>query len=419
MSIGARILNWFRGDTRSVPEHFDFTKTPVIRLADGFMPMQIFTGGTLKHNLEASIWSYACITQNAEAIASLPVIVQEEHDGEWAKAGEAAVPHRLRTLTKRPLGHSTSGAPQWSWGAIIEAITQHCYLSGNAFLLPIDMDNSLALRLILSPGEMRADEDHRGYPSMYYYKTASYRPDQIVNIQSCHPGSYWKGHSALDVVSDEISTDKTASERIRHNLRNRIGAGMAVMIEGYWGTNDEEREAVLKHLRDNYQKSSQDGTPLVLGNVSHLQATPDQGHGLEIFDTRNFSRRAIMSAFHTPPPMIGDYEKATLNNMKEAEKIWWKAALDPMARQIYEAINSQLIWPRFGDRIRLWYDISHQDIGISLLEDRAKVAKLFVDVGVPANFALNLVGITLPTHIPELDKPLMILDKAGRVNNDG
>jgi phage portal protein BeeE len=390
---------------------------PVIRFADGFMPMQVFTGGSLQQNLEASIWSYACITQNAEAIASLPCVVEQQHGNDWVRLD--AIPEGIKRFIKSPLGYQAAGVPPWSWGHLVETITQHCYLSGNAYLIPIDIADTVAVRLLLEPGSMTADEDDRGYPTEYRYKGyLQYKPDKLVNIMSCHPASYWKGHSPLKVVSSEIDVDKTAAQRIMYNLRNRIGSGLAVMIEGYWGTDDEERKAVLDDLQNNYRLATDDGTPLILGNASALESIPSQGHGVEIYDARRFSRQAITSAFHTPPPMIGNYEKATLNNMREAIKIWWKAALNPMATQIYEAINQQLIWPRWGSDTRLWFDEYNSDIGVALLHDRGETAKVFTDIGVPVNEALNLVGVKLSRHYDELDKPNMILEKAGRNGDD-
>lgn len=381
------------------------------------MPAQIYWGGTLQTNLEASVWSYVCITQNAEAIASLPAVIQELRAGQWVTIDPSRVDRRLKNLLSQPLGSPEAGAPQWSWSQLVETSLQHQMIAGNAFWVPVETGDRIAVRLLLSPSEMQASLDSRGYPETYNYLGAMLTPSQVVNIQNANPSSYWQGQSPLRTALHEIETDKTAMERIRYNIENRIGAGIVVTMDGYTGLNDEERDRILQDLYENYTSSSDDGVPLVIGGGAKVASTPPQGHS-DLFDCRNFSKRAILAVFHTPPPMAGDYESATLNNMREAEKIWWKTSLDPWARQFYDAVTKQLVQPRFGEDLRVSFDASHQDIGINLMRDRAEVAGLLVNIGVPANDALAMIGLATPRYIPELDKPLMILQKAGREGAD-
>lgn len=124
-----------------------------------------------------------------------------------------------------------------------------------------------------------------------------------------------------------------------------------------------------------------------------------------------------MAVLGTPPPVLGLYDNATLNNFAQAFKLWWMITLFPLLQAIYEAINTQLVYPVYGPDYRLWYDDAGSEIALLLLKERVETAAGLVAIGVPPNLAMRRASIDIE-EVAELDVPLMNLQLAGREQGD-
>lgn len=417
------IKDWFRRKKIKVaPDESDGKKDYQIRVImrqDGFIPAIQFSGDNLETLLEASTWAYACISGNAEAIASLPAIVQragDENEDKWVEVAE----HPLNDLIKNPFG-GVNGLPHWSWGQLIETVSQHLYITGNSWLDPQVVKSGKnprikAVYLLQQPGQMTADETPAGVPTQYRYGVKTYKVNEVVNIMNAAPGSLWNGQSPLHAAFRDVNIDRTAHERQKANLENRVAPGVVVEIDGYFGPTEAQKKEILKELTESYTRATQDGTPFVVGKGAKLHPPIQTGQVSDIFDVRKFSRDGMLAVFRTPPPIVGIYENATLQNFATATKIWWLNALFPMLNTIYGALNNQLVWPVYGENIRLWYDVTGSDIGLLILKDRVDVAQGLVNLGYPTNMASRRVGLGMG-HVEELDQANTQIIVAGRGNN--
>lgn len=389
----------------------------IIVRADGFIPDSLFTGGTLEDNLNAAVWSFAAITANAEAVASLPAIVQRRGVGpnepDWVRLPE----HPLYDFLRRPLGNTYSGAPPWSWQKLFEVTALQVELAGNSFWLPMDIDGGRRLRVqvLAKPERMKADEDGRGYPLAYRYPDlAALPPVAVCNIQAAHPSSSWKGVSVFQAALRDITIDKVAHRRTMWNLANRIGGGLILKKDGWFGLTDEEKKRTLAWIKAEHQATNRDGMPFIIGKAWDVDKMPPEDPGPLIFETRKLSRDGIMAVTKCPPTILGIYENATLQNFNISRVIWWTNKLFPLAGQIYTDLNQQLVWPRYGFDVRLWYDVTGSPIGLTVVKERAETAAVLVEkLGYPANAASAHVGLGMP-WFPDLDKANTHLAKAGR-----
>jgi phage portal protein BeeE len=396
-----------------------FESLPAPR-ADGFMPLRQFSNSALVDNLEASVWAYSCITGNAEAIASLPGIVQKPGKEGADKWVEDNGRHSLNKFLEHPLGNSESGAPGWNWQQLIETICLQIPLCGNSYLIPywLDDGNRLAVELVLDPSQIEVDTDHRGFPVVYRHRISGqqWAPNEICNIQNAHPSSFHQGQAPLSAAWKDIQMDSTAHQRQVYNLQNRIGSGLVIKEDSFFGPDKEKNARLLANLKANYVASTKDGTPLVVNTRTELGSVPQQGHADELTKIRTFAQSGNLAVLKTPPPIIGQYDNATLQNFDRATKIWWMNCLFPLAGSIYNAINTQIIrkrWPK----VRLWYDITGSDIGLLVLQDRIAAAKSLTDLGYNTNVAAARVGLGME-YDPNLDKPNRDIEKAGREETD-
>ena len=364
--------------------------------------------------VQASAWVYAGIQANARALASLPVVVQERQQDRWVDvAGHPALGY---------LHNPNPGqTPAWSFRELIEAITAHLYLVGTAALLRMDD----GLYLLSEPQNLELERDEAGWPRAYIYNQKRYKPSQVVLITWNHPFDPVVGSSPLAPLRPDLTVEKIARERLAYNLANRIGAPVIMTISGGLfdavalgedGTPEEsgQLEKLRQYLEKTYQAASQDGKPLVVGEDLKVDPFPvAERYSKELYDARKASREAVLAILGTPPPLLGIYEQATLNNFRESQKIWWQNTLLPLYGSILDQLTAQVIWPRWGRNIRLAYDLSGSDIGLLLLQDRIEAAQKLVDLGYPTNMAAVKVGLDMP-FVPELDTPNIKVTIAGR-----
>lgn len=416
MGMLDRLTRWWRGRKfDAMVSGKKSTTFEVVATLDGWVPAMQFVDSDLDRLYTAASWSYACISANAEALASMPPILQRFQDGRWQRAQDS---HPLWNVLRQPFG-MTPGWPRWAWSQLLKTITLQWQISGNAFLRPAYLEGRQrlgALYLIRNPGQVAAIED----PSTklirgYRYGNEQLRQADLVNISSAAPTSLWKGQSPLAVALNAIETDATAAARQNANLKNKIQPGLVIMINDPHGLgiDNEKRDELLAWLKEKYQAATMSGQPLVVGGDTKIQEPPN-ARELEYFRTRKFSRDEMVSVLKTPPPVIGIYENATLQNFREAFKIWWMSLLFPLTHAIYDAINVQAVWPIYGAKFRFWYDLSQTEIGLVLMRDRLEIAEKIKGLGYSANIAAAEAGLDLP-FVPELEVYNAQLLEAGRV----
>jgi phage portal protein BeeE len=389
---------------------------PVTARDDGFVPDAVFTGGALEDNLLASIWCFSAITANAEAVASLPAIVQRRGENDKEPQWVRLPNHPLYKFLQQPLGNKYSKTPRWSWQKLFEMAALQVELAGNAYWYPMfsNRGREISVQPLLKPERMKADVDRRGYPKVFHYEDRPFDPEDLINIQSTHPSNFWKGMSVFHAAQKDVGIDQIAHSRTRANLKNRVGASLVLKKDNWFGLTDEERTKTLAWLKAEHQATNKDGMPLVIGKAWDLDQVPNQDHSPLIFNARKLSREGIMAATKVPPTILGIYENATLQNFNISRVIWWTNKLFPLASQIYTDINMHIIWPRFGHNVRLWYDLAGTPIGLTVVKEKAEAAGVMVsELGYPTNAASAHVGLGMP-YFPELDEANTHLTKAGR-----
>lgn len=388
----------------------------VLQSTGSWIPDLGFAGNNLDQALAASTWGYSCMVANAQAAARLPAIPQtRDPDGTWKRAPG----HELNRLVDVPFaGHPRW--PAWGWKQLTQVGILQRYVCGNNYLHPtIDAGRVLALFPDMKPKSVKAIENPTdGLFDGWDLGVGRGRVplNQLCNIMAPTAGSLWRGVSPLGVVEEAVIVDAVASARQRAASENRADLGLILEVDDVWGegvTTEQETAALLK-IKTRYTACIDSGTPFIISKGTNIHAPPSMSPvDLAIYDARRFSREEILAVMRTPPPMIGIYDNATLQNFAEAFRIWWMSVLFPLLEDTYDAINSQVIWPLYGTKVRLWYDPAHSDIGVMQKLAQYELAQKVKDVGYTANDATTEAGLDM-AFVPELQQYNTDLTRAGR-----
>lgn len=402
-------------------------------MPDGFLPALHFTGDTVEQVYEAATWSYAAISANAEAAASLPILVQRRKGDAWIED----LDHDLNQFVAEPLGPGIR--PCWNLNQLIEMIAQQLYLVGDSFAR---IDSFRGGRFpavepwhpqdvfVWSDGQRATEYEHQPRPRVERlspgadFSTERLPARKVLHVMFGGPGSMVRGHSPLTVARRPIETDRIAQERVRANLLNKVAPGLILrhtpgQARGWAAAlapGTTQRDQALKYLRDEYAKATQDGLPLLVGPDTELMSPPETIAQLAYADVRGMTREEMLGIFRTPPPLLGILSDSTLQNIRWSVKIWWATALAPLLRNILWTLNAQIVRRFYGLDVRLNFGVDESEIGLEVLRSRAEVAQILVGVGHSTNDASQRVNLGMPLR-PELDAANMGVVVAGHADD--
>jgi len=389
-------------------------------MGDGWLiPPLAFSDSDLDRLITASTWCYAALVGNARTMAALPPVVQVRDDkGKWITERGA---HPLWKFLDDPLGPDKA-YPWWSWQELMELTFIHRPAVGNAWWRPAIVNGGKEIHAVyplMAPGSVTADEDRvTKAPRRYRYLGQEWPADGLVNFRNLGTGSFWKGLSSIKAALAPISTDTYAAARQDASMRNRAGLGVIVGVPGVLGLSGEQRDEIYKELEESYQEAEQEGTPWVVADDIKV-AHPPTAVELQVFDTRNAMRDQVLAVVGMPPPVAGVYDRAILNNFKQANVVWWIHYLFPALNSVYRALNAQLIRRVHGPNVRVWYNLAEgdSDIANQLFDLRVDTGLKLSKLGYCTNAICDRMGLEMP-HEDYLDWPNTQLVQAGRIELD-
>ncbi len=410
-------MGWFkdwRERRRAAREATEGAKSYYVHVLvsdEGFMVAQNFTGGSLYTVLTQAIWTYICASRISQDVAGFPAIVQTREPGTNRWRVDPA--HPLNDLLERPYG-TAPVAPRWNWQQMIAAGALRQELGGNQFYR-IASAGSRLLALQLYLNELKANEDTTtGLFTTYtpHGFTEEIPADEIVNVMSANPDSFWEGVSATIANEQATRVDYAASRRSRYDMETRVQPGVVFKVEGLFSLQEDRRDAVETYLAAQYEGASKAGKSLVVGDKTEIQGAPI--HQVDDLPTHAANARdAIISSYHVSPPVVGVLRDVKYQTWEQALRAQFFLCVSPRLRNLYGAINSQAIRPLYGPNVRLWYDLVQSPLGLAALRERGETAKIYMDLGYPANALNERFQLEMP-DFDELDRPNMGAVVAGR-----
>ena len=287
----------------------------------------------------------------AENVASCCYLVFE-----GAQEREA---HPLAALLARP-------NPRQDGAAFLEALVSHLLLAGNAYVEAVALDDEVRELYALRPDRMKAVPGADGWAEAYEYSAGgrSVRFDQlssrvppILHLAFFHPLDDHYGLAPLEAAAVAVDTHNAAARWNKALLDNAARPSGALIYSGPEGAvlNDAQFDRLKRELTDTYQGAANAGRPLLLEGGLDWKAMALTPKDMDFLEAKHTAAREIALAFGVPPMLLGIPGDNTYANFQEANRVFWRQTVLPLATRIGTSL-AQWLSPQFGDGVRLVID---------------------------------------------------------------
>ena len=291
--------------------------------------------------------------------------------------------HPLLDLLTRP-------NPRQDGAALFEALYAYLLLAGNAYLeaVALDGDAGLSVRELyaLRPDRMRVVPGPDGWAEAYEYTAAgrTVRFDQsapplppILHLTCFHPLDDHYGLSSLEAAAVAVDTHNAAARWNKALLDNAARPSGALVYSGPEGAvlSDNQFERLKRELEETYQGAINAGRPLLLEGGLDWKAMSLSPKDMDFMEAKHTAAREIALAFGVPPMLLGIPGDNTYSNYQEANRVFWRQTVLPLAQRMGGAL-AQWLAPAFGAGLRLEVDTDRID---ALSADRAALWQRVTD----------------------------------------
>jgi HK97 family phage portal protein len=337
------------------------------------------TDRAIQYGYKSNTYVYACVNLLAKSAASIPWQVYAKTK---TKTWEVIEDHPAALLIEKP-------NPFMSRTDLIEIMTMHLYLGGNALLTKVRGGGVVSELWPLPPDAMKVIPDKQNYIGGYFYDRDGVRmrfnPSDIIHNKFNDPANPYWGIAPLQAGAKLVDTDNEAVEWNKIALENRAITDGVFTFDSPL-TKDQWDDA-RKQVREQHQGIQNARTPWVLGAGAKWQQMSLSPAEMDFINSRKMTREEICAIFGCPPVMIGIYENATLANIQTARRIFWQDTVVPFLENMKSCFNLQLT-PEYGGDIYIDFDLSAVEALQDNFNDKITNARALWGMGVPFN-AIN------------------------------
>jgi HK97 family phage portal protein len=286
---------------------------------------------------------YRAVRMTAEAVASLPWLAYE---------GEAEVAqHPLLSLLARP----NPGQPGREF---FEMLVGFLLCAGNAYIEKVEIDGQPRELHALRPDRVKAVASANGWPDAFEYsvngQSVRLPGAAVLHLKLFNPLNDHYGMSPLEAAQRPIDTHNAAASWNKAMLDNSARPSGALVYAGGEGQlTGEQFERLKKELETSYQSSSNAGRPMVLEGGLDWKEMGFSPKDMDFIEAKNAAAREIALAFGVPPMLLGIPGDNTFANYAEANRVFWRQTVLPLAARLAEALTGFLA----QDKLRLAHDL--------------------------------------------------------------
>lgn len=305
---------------------------------------------------------YRAVRMIAEATASIPLLL---YDG-------------ARELEQHPLLATLQAPnPMQTGTSLREELVSYLMLAGNAYCECVLLGEHPQELYVLRPDRMRLLPGKSGWPQAYDYAVDGRKvrypvPETgfapILHLKAFHPLDDHYGQAPVAAARHAIDVHNAASAWNKALLDNSARPSGALVYQARDGGNmsDEQFERLKEELEQGFQGVRNAGRPLLLEGGLDWKAMGLSPKDMDFLETRNAAARDIALAFGVPPMLLGIPGDNTYANYAEANRVFWRQTVLPLAEHIVGSLGTWL-GTAYGRHLRLGLD---KDAIAALSEDR-------------------------------------------------
>ncbi len=270
--------------------------------------------------------------------------------------------HPLLDLIRRP-------NPRQDGASFLESIASHLLLAGNAYVEAVGLggeDGAQVRELYtLRPDRTKLVPGPDGWPRAYEYTVsgATMRFDQsaalppILHLTFFNPLDDHYGFSPLEAAAVAVDTHNAAAAWNKALLDNAARPSGALVYDGADGAvlSALQYERLKKEFSDHYQGMNNAGRPMVLEGGLDWKPMSLSPSDMDFLDAKHAAAREIALAFGVPPMLLAIPGDNTYSNYQEANRVFWRQSVLPLAGRIGCALTHWLT-PVFGEGLMLCAD---------------------------------------------------------------
>ena len=287
---------------------------------------------------------YAAVKLRGEAVARPPLVVRTR---DALGVSRAAPPgHPVQQLLD-------AVNPFWSKSGLLIATETYLCLWGSAFwfLGHSERAGSFPDEIWpLRPDRVRVVRDARRYISGFVYTEAGQDlpmlPEEVVWFRYFNPLEEFSGLSPMAAARLTADMGIDALRFNREFFRN--GAQPQDLVFRARGpVTDDQVADFYARLEQRFTGPSRAHRPIVTGDGWEVQRLGINQRDMEWLAGLRWSLEGVARVFGVPLPLLEDFSHATLNNVREARRMFWEKTMVPETVFLTDAINQGLL-PRLG-----------------------------------------------------------------------
>ena len=200
-------------------------------------------------------------------------------------------------------------------------------------------------RMRLIPGEGLGG----AYVEGYRYDGASgrpvhYLPEEVERFPWINPTGIRTSASPVQAAKSSMDLIDLG---IAHNRETFRGGPPDVVFIGNDEVLDRDVDAFFRRWEERYTGRKGQRRPGFVQNVSSVETLGFSNRDLEFENMLAFSIQEVGRVFGIPAPLLNDLERATLSNVREYERNFWRNTMQPEAYFMQDRFNS-FLFPKLG-----------------------------------------------------------------------
>ncbi len=220
-------------------------------------------------------------------------------------------------------------------------------------------------------------------------------PEDTIMPKYTNPYSKLRGLSLLSALELTNATDWGAIKHNKEYFDNDVSAGLVFSTPDGVNLEDEDYNRLQQELITSRKGVGNAHKALILEGGLRVDDIRKSNRDMQFLEARKFNREDVAMVTGVPKAELQLYEDVNYATAKSADLSFWKKTLIPLMQKLADEFNTSFFTSR---GYHCWFDINAIDVLNDEALEKAKTARVFVDIG----YTLNQVNDRFALGFPEV-----------------